>query len=278
MAASQSGDNARARIELGRALALDENYLPSLIALARISLYEGESNEFEQNLDRLIKVAPDAPDVLRLRALASQQQGDADQAIELASTAQSASPTTQGMLELAAYLDRAGRTPEARELQEQWILEHPQDIPARLALASSFRRDQELDKAKTQYEAILQLDPDNLVALNNLAWYLRFEDRDQALTYIRRASLLAPDRAEVLDSLAVIESLNGEHRKARRNIERALEQSPDNPSMLYHRAMIDAALDDKTSAISTLEKLLSDPANDFPEQAEAQALLESLKG
>jgi TolA-binding protein len=47
--------------------------------------------------------------------------------------------------------------------------------------------------------------------------------------------------------------------------------------MLYHSAMIAAALDDKAAARATLQKLLA-AATDFPEIAEAKALLAQLGG
>ena len=132
--------------------------------------------------------------------------------------------------------------------------------------------------AEVEYLAVIETDPDNVVALNNLAWNLRLEEPRQALQYIRRAAQAAPERPEVLDTLAVIEHLNGESRAAYRNIERALKGAPQNPSMRYHKAMIGAALGEEDQAIALLEELLADEATEFPERAEAEALLDTLKG
>ncbi len=63
--------------------------------------------------------------------------------------------------------------------------------------------------------------------------------------------------------------------RARRSIGRALKASPDHPSMLYHSAMIDVALEDTPGARATLEELLS-RSETFPEAADAQAPLISL--
>ena len=125
---------------------------------------------------------------------------------------------------------------------------------------------------------MIETDPDNVIALNNLAWNLRLEEPRQALQYIRRAAQAAPERPEVLDTLAVVEHLNGESRAAYRNIERALKGSPQNPSMRYHKAMIGAALGEEDQAMALLEELLADEATEFPERAEAEALLDTLNG
>jgi cellulose synthase operon protein C len=121
----------------------------------------------------------------------------------------------------------------------------------------------------------VKLESRNLVALNNLAWLIREKEPVQALDYARRAAELAPDSAEVLDTLAVVEYLNKDYRRAERSIDRALNQQPDNPSLLYHSAMIDVALEDESQARATLEELLESNA-EFPELAEAKALLAQL--
>ena len=69
--------------------------------------------------------------------------------------------------------------------------------------------------------------------------------------------------------------MNKEYSQARRSIERALSHAPEDPSLRYHSAMILAALDKKAEASKILETLTSEAA-DFPESAEAEALLQTL--
>ena len=126
-----------------------------------------------------------------------------------------------------------------------------------------------------QYEEVVKLDPKNLVALNNLAWLIREKDPARALDVARKAADIAPDSPEVLDTLAVVEYLNKDYRRAERSIDRALNAQPENPSLLYHSAMIDAALEDAPQARATLEALLA-AHTDFPEIADAKALLARL--
>ena len=127
------------------------------------------------------------------------------------------------------------------------------------------------DEAGQQYATVLQADPANVIALNNQAWILREKNSAQALEYARKAAELAPDSADVLDTLAMVEYAGRDYARAQRSIERALKKSPEHPSMLYHSAMIAAALDDKAAARATLKKLLANHT-DFPEIAEAEAL------
>ena len=277
MAAEGSGDRERARQQLQRALTLDENYGPSLLAMARLALTEGDLETFNHYLPRLEALAPESAEVLGLRAAAAQQQGKLPEAVELAARAYTEAPTTETLLRLALYHNLAGNTVESRRLQQAWIAQYPQDILVRTALASALQSENRVEEAMAQYEAILETNPDNVTALNNLAWYLREEDRQRAHAYIRRAAEIAPDRPEVLDTLAVIEYLDGDYRRARRSAQRALAVAPDNPSLRYHQAMIDAAAGNRASALAILRELLENSESPFAERAAAVALLARLE-
>ena len=145
-----------------------------------------------------------------------------------------------------------------------------------MAIANSLLKAQRVDEARSHFEQVVDLDPRNVVALNNLAWLVREVEPVKALEYARLASSIAPDSAEVLDTLAVVEYLNKDYKQAGRSIERALRHSPDNPSLLYHSAMISAAVGNKSIAIGVLELLLKSGA-DFPELDQANALFVALE-
>ena len=87
-----------------------------------------------------------------------------------------------------------------------------------------------------------------------------------------------PEQPDLLDTLAVIESLSGNHQSAQDTIARALAARPGDISMRYHEAMIAAARGDNTQAIAALEELVTKDVAEFPERAEALALLQKLKG
>ena len=277
-AASGAGDKEKAKRELQEAHRLDSNHIPSRLALARLALAEQRPEDFDKHLNALLELAPDTPDVLRLQAVAAQRAGDLSESVDFASRAFKSAPSTQTLLELATYEKAAGDVERAGALMLQWIGEHPDDIAVRLALANDLQVANNLEAAQDQHRAVAELDTDNVVALNNLAWNLRLDNPEQALEYIRRAALAAPDRPEVLDTLAVIEHINGENRLADRNIKRALAGAPENPSIRYHQAMIGAALGEKDQAIKLLAELLAAGAPDFPEHAEAEMLMQELKG
>jgi putative PEP-CTERM system TPR-repeat lipoprotein len=277
-AASSTGDTQKAKQELMEVLELDANHIPSLLILARIAKSAGENELFDQYLATLVELAPDAPDVLRLRALSAQASGQTDEALVLSQRVFKEAPTTATLLELNAYQRAAGKGGDARISLQQWIKGHPNDVATRLALAGDLELGANLPGAQAQYLAVLELEPDNIKALNNMAWYLRLEKPAKALEYARRASHIAPDMPAVLDTLAVVEHINGDNESARVNIQRARAGAPEDLSMRYHEAMIEAALGETGKAIAVLEKLVAKDAGEFPERADAEKLLKTLKG
>ncbi len=278
MAAGKTGDEQKTRQELTEALRLDANHVPALLALGRLALRDGEKEQVEQYLATLVKLAPDSTDVLRLQALSEAQNGNAAGALVLAQRVFRQAPATQTILELTAYQRAAGNAGDARVALQQWIKDHPNDVAVRLALANDLELGSNSPGAQVQYLAVLELEPDNISALNNLAWSLRLENPKKALEYVQRAARLAPANPAVLDTLAVIQYHSGDHQSARQAIQGALAGAPGNPSMRYHQAMIDAALGEKDKAVALLQELLAKDAAGFPERAEAEKLLKSLEG
>jgi cellulose synthase operon protein C len=275
MAAAVAGDEQRTIDELRRAIALDEAYVPSRIALARLALVTNSPAEFEEQLAKLIALAPEQPDVLLLQATAAQRRGDISAARSLAEKSFNLAPSTTALASLGAYEEALGDPESARRRYASWLEGHADDIATRMAYANNLLSAKQFDQAAAQYTAVLQVDPNNLMALNNQAWNLKDKNPVQALEYARRAAEHAPDSPYVLDTLALVEYSNKNYRNAERNIKRALAAAPDQPSIVYHSAMIATALNDQPAARAALEKLLA--ANtDFPEIAEAKALLAQL--
>ena len=272
MAAAGSGDIKRVEQELNSALELDNNYLPSLIALARIKANTGRTEEFQQQLKQLQSLAPKNTDVVLLSAANENINGNTEAAISLAEQAFEQQPGNATLLSLGAYLSAAERGTEALQLYQKWLNDHPNDAPVKMAVGNSLQVGGEIEQAIEAFEGILKLDPNNVVALNNLAWNLRVGNPVKALEYARKANGLAPKSPEVLDTLAVVEYANKEYKKAQRSVLRALQKRPDNPSIIYHSAMIAAAMGDKAAARSSLQDLATRNA-DFPEKDEAAALL-----
>lgn len=275
-ATSGTGRNERSIRELNSALELDENYVPSRIALARIALKTENVSEFDQHLEKLEELAPKNPDVLLLRAAAAKRDGDGATAVKFAERAFEISPVTSTLLALSLHKESMGKNEEALELYQQWLDEHPDDVAVRLVTANRLSVANREAEALVHYEQVVRIDENNVLALNNLAWHIRDQDPERALVYARHASTLEKGSSAVLDTLAVVEYTNKQYVQAKRSVQRALKLTPNNPSMKYHKAMILAALDEKATALTILDDL-DDSGADFPEMDDAKQLRMSLR-
>lgn len=263
---------AEMEAELRRAMAIDPDYLPSAVALARVALYGGRREDFQARLARLVASAPEHPDVLLLRAVAERHAGDDGAAMQLARRAHEAAPDSATVQALGSLLGQSGQSAQAVDLYRRWLQAHPRDLGVRMSLAAALEDGPE---AVREYREVLAADPDNVAALNNLAWLTRREASSQALDHARLATRLAPGSAAVWDTRAVVEHDSGELDAAATSIARALELDPDGASLRYHRAMIDAARGQTEPARRALQAVLQE-GTPFAQRADAQALLDSL--
>jgi putative PEP-CTERM system TPR-repeat lipoprotein len=278
VAVSGAGDAERSKTELRKVLELDENYVPALLSLAKIANNEGDLEGLRQYMAQVVELAPDSLDVVRLQAVAALANGDQAGAIEHAQRAFTLAPSSRTTLELASYQWGAGEDGAARKHLEAWIDQNPNDVGVRMALADRLQMGADIPAAMEQYRRILDVQPGNVIALNNLAWHLKESDLKKALEYIDRAANVAPDNPSVLDTRALIQYENGDYRGANSSIQGALARAPDEPSIRYHAAMIHAALGEKVEAVAILEAITAEDAAEFPERAEAVELLASLGG
>ena len=185
-------------------------------------------------------------------------------------------PSTSTVLGLARQKLATGDADGAISLLSGWLSDNPEDVSVYVALADVYINTNNAQLAIDQYIKALKYAPDNLVVLNNLAWFLRDTEPEKSVDYALQAARIDGESADVQDTLALALLANGQLIEARDAIARALAKIPDNASMRYHRALIQLASGQKSSAISELNAVLRGD-DDFQERSEAEALLKKLK-
>ena len=176
----------------------------------------------------------------RLDQLTRTLPGMEAQAIKL--TARAESLLTRG--------DNAG----ARSTLEQLTRVTPQNVGAHLQLAIVYDAEQSYAAAIMQYRRVLELQPDNVVALNNLAYSLatRQNAAAEALPLATKAVAAAPQNPAFLDTLAWIEHLAGNDASAATRIALAVSGAPSSADIRLHAAIIYAAVGNTTAAQAEL--------------------------
>ncbi|MBL8821530.1 MAG: tetratricopeptide repeat protein [Planctomycetia bacterium] len=113
------------------------------------------------------------------------------------------------------------------------------DIGVLLALADLHSLQNQPAHAEKLYRKVLEINPKNPVALNNLAWHLREKPDafDEAMQLIDKAIEQAGPDGALLDTRGMILCINNKQREALKDISEAVDKSPT-ATHLLHMAFI----------------------------------------
>jgi len=202
------------------------------------------------------------------------EEGKAADAVTLyerASGLQRSGPLT---IALHRALHAAGKAEAADQRMRDWLDKFPADQPTRLYYASHLLQQSRFSAARHEYETILQRDPDNVLALNDLAWALLQAREGDPLRPAERAYQLAPGNPAVADTLAWILAERGKPARALPLLKKALEAAPAASDIRLHYAHALFRIGDKRAARSQCEQLLA--VQGFARRAEVESLLARL--
>ena len=179
-------------------------------------------------------------------------------------------------LRLASASVALGKDDQASDVLREQLARNPNNADLGQMLAMLEMKQKRYDSAGKRLETILAQQPNNVVALNNLAWLYQQKGDDRARTLAQRAYMQAatPDTA---DTLAWIMVAQGDAKSAVQLLEQSSKQRPDDPTLRYHLAV---ALNDtgrKDDAVKLLQPLVSG-SNDFADKPAARKLLQELTG
>src|SRR4030095_13337115 len=100
--------------------------------------------------------------------------------------------------------------------------------------------------AAKQYKAVLELEPGDALALNNLAWVAGELKDPKALEYAERAAKLAPGSPQVLDTLGTLQVEKGDTAQGVDSLRKAVALAPDESNIRLNlaRALVKAGQKD----------------------------------
>jgi len=277
LAYRDSGDAARFRNQLEQVLGRDLGHLRAKIDMGRLLAREGALGAASDLAERLQEMAPGDSEVLELSGAVALLQSRFDDAVALFDQLYVRDPTSSAALKLAFVQQRAGDGEGSRATLERRLADVPDDEDARIVLANKFFAMGELDQARAHYAKIILLRPNNVVALNNLAWVgLRLGQPDAAL-YALRAFQLAPDDPRIMDTYGLVLLEREDTDEAVHVLRRAAKGEPNSLEIQAHLARALARQDHGGEAREILRRILSENA-EFPERNNAEDLLKDLGG
>jgi len=219
-------DYAAARPLLMTALDNFPNSKTLNLDLVRLELAQQRYDQAQPLLDDLTERHPGDPEVILLQANATQAQESPAQAYRYLRQAWDREP--QGdlaprLLSLARQED-----PDAvPQILQDWEVAAPDSRARLLFTAEEHQRRGDNATAIGIYEQLVEQNPDDALALNNLAWLLKEQNLPRATALAERATQIQPESAAVLDTYGWLLHLQGDKTRAIDYLEQALALAPD---------------------------------------------------
>lgn len=269
-------NNATAAAEdLKKALMLDPDFLQAKLAQVDLAMTMGSPDQALALARGIQKAQHKLPlgHVLEGDILIAQKKSE--QAIRPYEQAFAIARTSPILIKLAAALKASGKGKEADARLASWQKEHASDRLVASYIAQSSLDAKQYKMAILQFEAISKQEPDNAVALNNLAWAYQQEKDARALPTAERAYKLAGDNAGVLDTLGWILVEQGNTSRGVPLLQQAVSVAPAAAEIRFHLGYGLNKSGDKVNARKQLEQSLAGGGN-FPQADQARALLKQL--
>jgi tetratricopeptide (TPR) repeat protein len=161
-----------------------------------------------------------------------------------------------------AYL-RKGDVQQSINSLEKSRTGQPNNASITTNLGMLYEMQNKTDVARKYYEQSIKADPNNPLALNNLAYLITQTngDLDLALTYAQRAKQRLPEHTEVNDTLGWIYLKKNLTDNAIDTFKTLVVKAPQNPTYHYHYAMALLQKGDRDTAKKECQTALADKPN-----------------
>ena len=263
----------------GRALRRAAELQPDNLAISRaqagLALADGRPEDGLKIAREMQKRAPQDATAFTLEGEIEVSRKNWDAAIAAYRASLKLAPSSENTAKLHTALLAAKKPADAERLATEWMKAHPKDASFNYFLGDVALAQNDLPRAEARYRSVLEVQPDNALALNNVAWLLVKQGKPGALALAQKANQLLPDRAPLVDTLAVALENENKLPEAIEAQKRAISLEPKDPNLTLRLAKLYIKAGDKTRARGELDTL-SKLGTKFAGQPEVAQLLSSL--
>lgn len=269
-------DLASAAQALRKALDVQPDHLPALQALAELALRNNSADE-------ALAVSKQIQQQRSTEAVGHVIEGDVlltlkkpDAALQAYRTALKIAPSSTAVaMKMFNALASGNRQAQAQTFAQDWLQRQPRDHVFAGYVAERAMQGGQLAQAEKYYRLGLQLKPDHVIFLNNLAWVLSQRGDKESLIHVERANTLAPDNPDILDTFAGIVSAQGNFARALSLQQKAVSLQPERGDLRLNLARLQLRAGKTAEAKATLTRL-RELGDKFGGQDEVTRLLKDL--
>lgn len=183
-------------------------YYPNIerleVLLAHLELRNKNFKAAKEMLNVIEQKQIEHPLVDDVAGVIALQSKNYEQAVESFSAALEKKQSDDNAIQLARALKFNGQQREAEIVLENFVENQPNNVKVRFLLAELYKAE-DRSKRIQQYQAINDISPNNVAALNNLAWNeYKNGQVNEALSTAKQAYALAADNLAILETYGVI--------------------------------------------------------------------------
>ena len=271
--ANKDADGARRALR--KALEIRPDLLVAKRGLITLALVDKKPQEALALVREMQKQDPKNPMVYLLEGDVEATRKNWDAAVASYRTAFDMNKNTDSVVRLHTALRAGGKAAEADKLVADWLKDKPKDPAFRYYLGDTALAQNDFAAAEVHYRAVVELQPRNALALNNVAWLMVKQGKPGAVAIAEQANEIMPGRSPLMDTLALAYAADNKVPKAIETQKQAISRAPDDPTLKLTLAKLLIKSGDKAYARAELEDLVK-LGDKFREQAEVATLLKSL--
>jgi tetratricopeptide (TPR) repeat protein len=222
---------------------------------ASVAFAGGDSKKAREILSDVKQTHPDSSAPLVVEARHFEQQQEFSQAADLYQLALAKRSTPDLEISYARALIRDNRQTKALESLLAARQRFPNSEPLLINLAVLQQQNDRIEEAAETYQKLIEVSPNNVVALNNLAWLYHEQNDNRAPELARKAYELSSDNAAIADTYGWILFKAGQTEKSLPILEKAHGLQPDSQEIAMHLVEVYKAMGDSDKAQQILQKL-----------------------
>lgn len=268
--AGQKADAAAQSLK--RALTIAPDMLVAQTSLIRLDMSAGRVKEALATAKAIQKQRPNEAIGYILEGDIESRRKAWDVAISIYREGLKKVPSPELATKLHSAFRASGKSAEADKFAATWLKDRSNDAAFEFYLGDVAVVSNDYAAAEIKYKRVLQIQPDNPTALNNLAWVSSKLKREGALAYAEKANALRPDQPAFLDTLAMLHSEAKQHDKAIEIQKKALSLRPGDSVLRLGLARIYVAAGEKALAKTELEALRKLGSSFAPQEEVAELL------
>jgi putative PEP-CTERM system TPR-repeat lipoprotein len=266
---------AAASESLKKALSLQPDFLDAQLMQAALDARTGRHEQALSMARQIQKQRSKSPVGYVLEGDVLMGQDKAAPALKAYEQAFALNKSGPVLVKVHNALSKVGKEKDGDARIMQWLKEHPDDPTTRIYIGTRNLFNGQANASVEHFEAILQKDPKNAAAMNNLAIAFQQLKDTRALEYAEKANKLAPDNAGVMDTLGWILIEQGDTKRGLPLVQKAASLAPQSAEIQYHLVLGLVKSGDKVKARKELEQLLAS-GKQFSRLGEAKELMKQL--